>query len=141
MIGGDPAWSGNNRLHEETMIIAARRVVRFIACRATRPATAIAALAAAILSLSVASAAMAAGDEQAGKDLARRWCSGCHIVDRSGGGTDAAPPFPVIARRNPKDRTWLRAWLTDPHPPMPNLNLSRQQIDDVVAYLDSLSPR
>jgi mono/diheme cytochrome c family protein len=35
----------------------------------------------------------------------------------------------------------VRAWLADPHPPMPNFNLSRQQIDDIVAYLDSLTPR
>jgi hypothetical protein len=25
-----------------------------------------------------------------------------------------------------------------PHPPMPNISLSRQQIDDIVAYLSSL---
>lgn len=123
------------------MIIAACRPLRFIGYRPTRPATVIAALAAAILSLCAASAAMAAGDEQAGKDLARRWCTGCHVVDRSGAGTDTAPPFPAIARQHSQDQTWLRAWLAEPHPPMPNLNLTRQEIDDIVAYLDSLSPR
>lgn len=121
------------------MIIVARRGVGFIGCPPKRRATLIAAFAAAIHVLSVASPAMAAGDEQAGKILAQRWCSGCHVVDRSDGGTDTAPPFPSIAHRHPGDQKWLRGWLTEPHPPMPNLNLTRQEIDDVVAYLDSLS--
>ena len=91
-------------------------------------------------SLAVAAApALAAGDAAAGHALAQRWCASCHIVDRAGQGRDTAPPFPAIAKRNPEDRGWLRAWLTAPHPPMPNFNLSRQQIDDVIAYLDSLS--
>jgi mono/diheme cytochrome c family protein len=33
----------------------------------------------------------------------------------------------------------IRGWLADPHPPMPNLNLSRQEIDDILAYLESLT--
>lgn len=61
------------------------------------------------------------------------------MVDRSGQGSDAAPPFVAVARQN--TRGWVRAWLAAPHPPMPNFNLSRQQIDDIVAYLDSLAPR
>jgi cytochrome c len=97
--------------------------------------------AAAFLCLLTAATARAAGDAEAGKELALRWCNSCHIVDQSGRGPDTAPPFPILARRSPNDRTWLRAWLTDPHPPMPNFNLSREQIDDVVAYLDSMAPR
>jgi hypothetical protein len=30
------------------------------------------------------------------------------------------------------------AWLANPHPPMPNFNLSRTEIDWIVAYLASL---
>jgi mono/diheme cytochrome c family protein len=81
----------------------------------------------------------AAGDAEAGHKLAQLWCTSCHIVDAPahGAGADTAPPFPTIARQH-RDRAWIRAWLAAPHPPMPNLNLSRQQIDDVLAYLDSL---
>ena len=87
-------------------------------------------------SLTAAAApASAAGDAAAGHALAQRWCASCHIVDRTGQGRDTAPPFPAVANRNPEDRGWLRAWLTAPHPPMPNFNLSRQQIDDGIAYL------
>lgn len=94
---------------------------------------------AAILCAWANSPAAAAGNVPAGRDLAQRWCSSCHIVDQSGHGPDTAPPFRTIAKRGPKDRDWMRAWITAPHPPMPNLNLSRQQIDDVVAYIDSLT--
>jgi cytochrome c len=82
----------------------------------------------------------AAGNSQAGRDLAQQWCSSCHVIGPSERGQDAAPSFPAIARRTPSDHEALRAWLTAPHPPMPNLSLSRQQIDDVVAYIDSLAP-
>lgn len=85
--------------------------------------------------------ALAAGDAEAGHALARVWCSSCHLVDQSDQGRDTAPPFATIANRNPADRRWLRGWLIQPHPPMPNFNLSRQEIDNIVAYLDSLTRR
>jgi mono/diheme cytochrome c family protein len=84
------------------------------------------------------SLAWAGGDRDAGWSLARTWCSGCHIVDTSGEGTDAAPSFQSIAHDRSKDQTWLRAWLVAPHPQMPDLNLSRDEIDDIIAYLSSL---
>jgi len=83
--------------------------------------------------------ASAAGDGKAGLLLARQWCTGCHVVDTAGNGTDAAPAFPTIAREHSADQSWLRAWLTAPHPPMPNLNLSREEIDNISVYLQSLA--
>jgi cytochrome c len=88
-----------------------------------------------------AAPARAAGDVVAGHTLAQVWCSSCHLVDQAGQGRDTAPPFATIANRSDADRRWLRGWLTEPHPPMPNFNLSRRQIDDIVAYLDSLRRR
>jgi mono/diheme cytochrome c family protein len=95
-------------------------------------------LVAAVFCLSAISPAAAAGDAQAGHDLAQRWCTSCHIIDRSGHGPDTGPPFPTIVLKNKEDRSSVRAWLADPHPPMPNFNLSQPQIDDLAAYLDSL---
>ena len=83
--------------------------------------------------------AQAAGNAQAGHTLARLWCSSCHVVDESGAGRDTAPPFATIASSRHADNRWLRLWLTQPHPPMPNFNLSRQEIDDIIAYLSSLA--
>jgi mono/diheme cytochrome c family protein len=88
--------------------------------------------------VAVAAPASAAGDAQAGHALAQVWCSSCHVVDTSGQGRDTAPPFAAIAKQRAADRAWLRGWLTSPHPPMPNFNLSRKEIDDLIAYLESL---
>lgn len=86
-----------------------------------------------------ATAAHAAGDAARGAVLAKAWCSNCHIVDRSGTGKDAAPPFPSIAERNAPDQLQPKAFLAAPHPPMPDFNLARTEIDDIVAYLNSLA--
>ena len=83
-----------------------------------------------------ASAALAAGDAAQGRVLARTWCSGCHTVEA--GGTDAAPPLATIANRPDRTEAYLFTWLSDPHPPMPQLNLGRQEIADIIAYLQSL---
>jgi mono/diheme cytochrome c family protein len=99
-----------------------------------------AALFATAICLAAVSAASAAGDAQSGQRLAERWCAACHVVARSGSGSDTAPPFAEIAARKPFDEGMLRAWLTAPHPPMPNPSLSRREIDDVIAYLASLRP-
>jgi cytochrome c len=81
----------------------------------------------------------AAGAREDGLRLARQWCAGCHSVDAADQGTDAAPSFASIAENSGADTAWLRAWLASPHPAMPDMNLSRDEIDDIVAYLSSLS--
>ena len=35
----------------------------------------------------------------------------------------------------------LAAFLADPHPKMPDMHLSRSEIDDIVAYIQSLNPK
>jgi mono/diheme cytochrome c family protein len=87
------------------------------------------------------SAALAAGDAAAGKLLAERSCASCHQVEASGTARDTAPPFPALAAKGNKDMGWVRAWLSNPHPPMQGIDLSRQQTDDIVAYLQSLAPK
>jgi len=82
--------------------------------------------------------ASATGEAEAGWQLARQWCAGCHVIDMAGHGTDSAPAFATVARER-TDRRWVRAWLESPHPPMPNMNLSRGEIDDVIAYLDTFA--
>lgn len=94
--------------------------------------------------LAVTNAARAA-DAEAGRRLADHWCASCHVVPDSATasstvrGSDAVPTLASIARDPNRGPNWLREWLTFPHPPMPDLNLSRTEIDDVVAYLQSLS--
>ncbi|HVM78315.1 MAG TPA: cytochrome c [Stellaceae bacterium] len=86
----------------------------------------------------VAGQARAAGNADYGRAIAQNRCSSCHVVEPNLKGGDAAPPFAEIARKHGNDTTWVRSWLTSPHPPMQGIALSREEIDDIVAYLGSL---
>jgi cytochrome c len=90
------------------------------------------------VTVSVAPAAWAAGDPERGRALAVQWCTSCHVVDLEGHGTDAAPALPTLLGSNLRTPDELRGWLVAPHPPMPDLDLTRQEIEDIVAYLVSL---
>jgi mono/diheme cytochrome c family protein len=80
------------------------------------------------------------GDASRGRAIANTWCSGCHLVGPAQGATAAAdvPTFASIARRLPVDVDVLAAFVANPHPPMPNLSLSRQEIRDVLTYIATL---
>lgn len=93
-----------------------------------------------VLILTLPSIGAKAADAEHGERLAKQWCTGCHLtgVDQPTGG-DAAPPFSVIAETASDRNDDLRAWLADPHPPMPNFNLTRWEIDDLLAYIESLN--
>jgi len=75
----------------------------------------------------------------AGEEVARRWCAACHLVapDQLLGSADA-PSFAAIAEESEGDFDWLPAFLADPHPAMPRMSLSRQQLRDLAAHLRSL---
>jgi len=79
----------------------------------------------------------AAADAKSGHQLAQRWCSGCHAVEANRA-SDKAPPFEVIARRPSSTPEHLRAWLSTPHDVMPDLSLSRQDIESIIAYMEQL---
>ncbi|GAB2176994.1 c-type cytochrome [Dongia sp. agr-C8] len=83
--------------------------------------------------------ASADGDAKSGFWLVRHWCGSCHGLG-TGVASDGAPALETIARR-PNPEGWMKAWLADPHPPMPNFNLSRSEINDIIAYLTVLSTR
>ncbi len=96
-------------------------------------------MAAVLASLLATGGAEAAGDVATGHQLAQRWCTGCHTVDAAGPARDTAPPFAGIAEQHKHDDAWLRGRLMKPHPPMPDLHLSRREMDDLIAYINSLS--
>jgi cytochrome c len=73
------------------------------------------------------------GDAALGRTLADRWCVSCH------GSSDAAPPLARIMRGRQADEQRLRGWLAAPHPPMRGIELSRQQTEDIIAYLRALA--
>ena len=83
--------------------------------------------------------AFAAADASDGEQIARRWCAACHIVapDQKRANADVAP-FADVARH--KTDAQIADFLTDPHPKMPDMSLTRQEIADLVAYIRSLGP-
>jgi mono/diheme cytochrome c family protein len=89
---------------------------------------------------SLISPALAAGDPDMGRQLAERWCASCHVIEPSNRASDAVPSFPSLAEQARKNPSWTKAWLTAPHPPMEGIQLSRREIDDIVAYLQTLPP-
>ena len=91
-----------------------------------------------LVATSATYAATNAGNANAGRDLVLRSCTSCHAVSETTKASDGAPPLSFIARDNKQRPAWIRGWLMDPHPPMPGIMLSRQQINDIIAYLDSL---
>lgn len=75
---------------------------------------------------------------EAGHFLAEQWCSGCHQVAPDLPAKDIAPPFMSLANDRSEDLSWVRARLQNPPYPMLGISLSRDQIEDIVAYFGSL---
>lgn len=85
-------------------------------------------------------AAQEVGDAISGRQLAERWCSSCHVVSPtpSTGTSNGAPTFAAIANQKSTTALSLRVFLQTPHGRMPDLHLSRDEIDDLGAYMLSL---
>lgn len=91
----------------------------------------------ALLCLGIRSAA--AADARNGALLAKQWCSACHLVERGQKGpTTEATPFPTVARRPGLNAGKLAFFLLDPHPRMPNMQLTRNEAGDLAAYISTL---
>jgi mono/diheme cytochrome c family protein len=80
------------------------------------------------------------GNATAGKELASKLCSTCHIVGAERAGSDVAPPFPILAKDPGVTLTELHGWSGPMHPVLSNLALTAKQTADINAYLDSLRP-
>ena len=88
-----------------------------------------------------ANAQDAPGNSEAGRQYVRQVCSPCHAVTAEQTAQRRiviAPGFQGIANTPGMTRTALRAFLQTPHPKMPNLILTPEQSDDVIAFLLSL---
>jgi len=87
-------------------------------------------------------AAHAQGDPDDAKGIVVEYCTKCHDVPRYSSGTTSvdAPPFQAIAddpETYPEDQ--LVEFLQEPHFPMEGLILSPRDIDNLVAFIKSLS--
>ena len=90
------------------------------------------------LVLGVAAAEPVLADAAKGSQLAQQWCASCHVTgsSRAGNVQKGPPSFPTIARTRTADQ--LRAFLSHPHGAMPDLSLTRAEIDDLVGYIETL---
>jgi mono/diheme cytochrome c family protein len=92
-----------------------------------------------VIVASLAASSSFAADPDQGETLARRWCTGCHLVaaDQKAATTDA-PTFTSIAKRPDFDPAKIEIFLRDPHPKMPNMTLGRAEAADIAAYIGTL---
>lgn len=76
-----------------------------------------------------------------GEQLATRACAGCHAVGAVGDSPmTAATPFREIVRRYPLDRLEgaFAEGLVTSHPAMPDHVFRASEIDDLIAYLETV---
>lgn len=83
------------------------------------------------------------GDPALGHEFAIRHCSQCHAIGAAKTAdthspSPGAPSFASVAKTSGMTGRALAAWLDTSHPTMPNLVLSKDDRDDVIAYIMSL---
>lgn len=93
-----------------------------------------------LIAIFLATSPMAAGDADRGEALAKQWCASCHAIGHATVQADTPPAFTVIVGERGRDANWISAWLVAPHQNMPDLSLTGREIDDLVAYMESLRP-
>jgi mono/diheme cytochrome c family protein len=80
-----------------------------------------------------------AANAATGKTLAERWCATCHVVSPvQKQATTQAPPFSTVAKKPGLTAAQLALFLLNPHPKMPDMNLTRNEAADLAAYIVSL---
>lgn len=76
-----------------------------------------------------------------GRQFATRACASCHAVGAVGQSPlPAAPPFPEILQRRPLDQleaAFAEGMVTG-HPAMPDHLFRASEIDDLIAYLETV---
>ncbi len=78
-------------------------------------------------------------DAARGGQLAQQWCASCHVIDSKAAGAvqEGPPSFKTVAHSG-MTADQLRTFLSHPHGAMPDLALTRAEIDDLIGYIDTL---
>ncbi len=95
----------------------------------------------AVLALgSLTSHADGIGNPARGLEYAQANCAGCHaiLVDETESPNPDSPAFSAMAATSGVTRTALSVFLQTPHPTMPNLIVTGEDADNVIAYILSL---
>ena len=80
------------------------------------------------------------GSARQGQQLAESVCAECHAVKRGAVRSPdrQAPTFESVAQTPGMTPMAIRVWLRSAHREMPNIMLEQGEIDDVIAYLETL---
>ena len=101
-----------------------------------------AALLALAAATSFASASADAASVARGKSLVRQNCAGCHAVEPGGQSPNAkAPTFASVANEPSATPYSLHVFLQTTHATMPDFIINADDIDDIVAYIESLKEK
>ena len=78
-------------------------------------------------------------DAAKGAQIARQWCANCHVIGgNTAGPVPQGPPSFQMVAHSGMSADQLRAFLSHPHGAMPNLALTRTEIDDLIGYIETL---
>ena len=93
-----------------------------------------------VLTAVLATTVAHAHDLDNGRVIAQVWCGNCHQIDPGAQSAthDATPTFSSIARKRTTTTASLATFLKASHGGMPDLSLTRNEIDDVSDYILSL---
>ena len=90
--------------------------------------------------LSAAAWAQELGSPARGERVAETICAECHAIQK--GATRSAnanaPAFQTLAKTPGMTAMAFRVWLRSSHKEMPNIILKNEEVDDVIAYVQTL---
>lgn len=101
---------------------------------------------------------LAEGDAEAGRKLSKQHCARCHVVDDNKfGGINSTPSFQLLAKRDDYFERFQTFYDRRPHPvfvrvpgvrrwtdlpsPMEPFEMTLEEIEDILAYVETLRPR
>jgi mono/diheme cytochrome c family protein len=96
---------------------------------------------AALLVGALAASAQVHPDAKTGKKIAEKLCVRCHNVGADAAGSSVAadvPSFARIASKPGQTAQGIAGAIVVPHPPMPQIQLTREEIGDIAAYILTL---
>ena len=85
-----------------------------------------------------------AADVAAGQKLAETVCVTCHIIAPGVGPaqvTAGIPSFMAVANKPDENAAKIKGAILAPHPPMPQVQLTIHELDNVAAYIMSLKDK
>ena len=102
--------------------------------------------------------AWAEGDAEAGRKISQKHCARCHVVDDNKyGGINSTPSFQLLAKRDDYLDRFGSFYDRRPHPvfvrvpgvsawtdlpsPMTPFEITLEQIEDIVSYVETLRPQ